>query len=236
MGQLEVLLSSNTRILAITHVSNALGTIVPLKKIIDAAHDAGAVVLVDGAQAIAHMGVDVVSLDCDFYAFSSHKVFGPTGVGILYGKHALLEEMAPYQGGGDMIRSVTFEETVYNDVPYKFEAGTPNIAGAIGLAVALDYISNLGPENIGAYEDVLLRDATEKLLSVPGVRLIGTAEKKAGILSFHVEGLPLFGYRHVARSSRCCDSCRASLRYAGHGALWLELDLSCLPRPVQQCR
>ena len=189
MDGFNALLSARTRIVAITHVSNALGTVVPLKEIIDSAHQAGAVVLVDGAQAIAHLSVDVVALDCDFYAFSSHKIFGPTGIGVLYGKHDLLEAMPPYQGGGDMIKSVSFEETIYNDVPYKFEAGTPNIAGVIGLAVALEYVSVLGLDLIATHEHNLLEYASDRILGIPGVKIIGSARDKAGILSFNIAGL-----------------------------------------------
>src|SRR6185437_7121079 len=153
------------------------------------AHAANVPVLVDGAQAIAHLPVDVQALDCDFYAFSGHKIFGPTGIGVLYGKAAHFEAMPPYQGGGDMIRSVTFEKTEYNDIPYKFEAGTPNIAGAIGLGAALDYVRHAGIEAIDAHERELLADATERVMRIPGVRIIGTAKDKAGILSFTLNGV-----------------------------------------------
>ncbi|CAN5755531.1 cysteine desulfurase [soil metagenome] len=183
------LLGSRTRMLALTHVSNALGTINPIREIIGHAHAHGVPVLVDGAQAVAHMPVDVQALDCDFYAFSSHKLFGPTGIGVLYGKTALLEAMPPYQGGGDMIKSVTLAKTQFNDLPYKFEAGTPHIAGAIGLGAALDYVQEIGFEPIGRHEHELLRYAAERVASLHGARIIGTAREKASVLSFVLEGI-----------------------------------------------
>ncbi len=183
----EKLLSDRTKIVAVNHVSNALGSVNPVREIIKLAHERGALALIDGAQAVAHMKVDVQELDCDFYAFSSHKIFGPTGVGILYGKQALLEEMPPCEGGGDMIKYVTFEKTVYNDLPYKFEAGTPNIADAIGLGAALHYVNNVGLEAIGTYEEELLAYATERVTAVEGVTLIGTARDKASVLSFNLD-------------------------------------------------
>ena len=189
LEEYEKLLGPRTRMVAIGHVSNALGTINPVHRIIAMAHDAGALTLVDGAQAVPHMPVDVRELDADFYAFSGHKLFGPTGIGVLYGKTALLEAMPPYQGGGDMIRSVTFEKTTYNDLPYKFEAGTPDIAGGIGLGAAVDYVTRLGIEKIGAYEHELLLYATEALERIPGLRIIGTAREKAAVLSFVIEGI-----------------------------------------------
>ncbi len=179
----------NTKLVAITHLSNALGSITPVKRIIELAHSHGVPVLLDGAQAVSHLGVDVRALDCDFYAFSGHKIFGPTGIGVLYGKEALLEAMPPYQGGGDMIRSVTFGETLYNDLPYKFEAGTPNIAGAVGLGAALDYVSAIGLDAIAAHERDLLDHATGLVADIPGLRIIGTAHEKASILSFTLEGV-----------------------------------------------
>ncbi|MBT8470157.1 MAG: aminotransferase class V-fold PLP-dependent enzyme, partial [Deltaproteobacteria bacterium] len=172
---------------AMSHVSNALGTVLPVQEAIALAHERGALVLLDGAQAVSHVDVDVQALDCDFYAFSGHKLYGPTGIGVLYGKERLLDEMPPYQGGGDMIRSVTFEETTYNDLPYKFEAGTPHIAGAIGLGAAIDYFSRFDAGLIHAHENAVLRYATEKLEAVPGVRLIGTAPDKVAALSFLME-------------------------------------------------
>jgi cysteine desulfurase/selenocysteine lyase len=185
----ETLLNERTRMLAVTHVSNALGTINPVKYIIELAHQHGVPVLLDGAQAIAHMPVDVQVLDCDFYAFSAHKLYGPTGVGVLYGKASLLEGMPAYQGGGDMIRSVSFEETTYNILPYKFEAGTPNIAGVIGLGIAIDYVSSIGFEAMVSHEQALLSYATPMLVAVPGLRIVGNAREKTGILSFVLEGV-----------------------------------------------
>ncbi len=182
----EQLLSSRTRLVAVTHVSNALGTINPVRRIIEVAHQRDIPVLVDGAQAAPHLAIDVKELDCDFYAISGHKMFGPSGIGALYGKYELLDDMPPYQGGGEMILSVSFEGTVYNKVPHKFEAGTPNIAGAIGLGATVDYLQQIGLENIAAYEHELLVYATEALSAVPDVRLIGTAKHKAAVLSFLV--------------------------------------------------
>lgn len=189
LDEYEKLLTDRTRIVAVTHVSNALGTINPVKSIVATAHARGIPVLVDGAQAVPHMRVDVQDLGCDFYAFSAHKMFGPTGVGILYGREELLEAMPPYQGGGDMIKSVTFEKTLYNDLPFKFEAGTPNIAGGIGLGAAIDYVLGMDMNSVMAYEHELLHYATQKLLEVPGLRIIGTAKEKAGVISFVLEGV-----------------------------------------------
>jgi cysteine desulfurase/selenocysteine lyase len=188
VGAYEALLGPRTRMVAIAHVSNALGTILPVEPMVALARQRGIAVLVDGAQAIAHMPVDVRALDCDFYAFSGHKALGPTGIGILYGKRERLEQMPPFQGGGDMIKTVSFERTVYGDPPYRFEAGTPDIAGAVGLGAAIDYLSALGLERIAAYERELLAYGTAALRPVPGVRLIGTARDKAAVLSFVVEG------------------------------------------------
>ncbi len=181
------LFNERTKFVSLIHVSNALGTINPVKKMIAYAHSRGVPVLVDGAQAVPHMKVDVQDLDCDFYAFSGHKLCGPTGIGILYGKAALLESMQPFKGGGDMILSVTFEKTTYNTIPYKFEAGTPPIAAAIGLGAALDYLSAIGMENIAAHEHALLQYATEQVSQIPGVRIVGTARDKASVLSFVME-------------------------------------------------
>ena len=185
----EKLLSKNTKIVAVGHISNALGTINPIKTIIDMAHEYGAKVLIDGAQATSHTSVDVQKLDCDFYAFSGHKVFAPTGIGVLYGKEALLEEMPPYQGGGDMIKMVTMMETQYNDLPYKFEAGTPNISGTIGLGAAIDYVNEIGLENISQYENELLSYANQLASEITGLKFIGTAKQKTSILSFTLKGI-----------------------------------------------
>jgi cysteine desulfurase/selenocysteine lyase len=184
LAEYEKLLSAKTKVVAVGHVSNALGTINPVKQMIAAAHAKGAVVVVDGAQAVPHLKVDVQDLDADFYAFSGHKMYGPTGIGVLYGKQALLEAMPPYQGGGDMISSVTFEKTTYNKVPHKFEAGTPDMAGVAGLMAAIDYMNGIGIEKIAAHEHELLEYATEVIGAIEGVRLIGTAREKAGVLSF----------------------------------------------------
>ena len=189
LDEYEKMLGPRTRLVAMTHVSNAVGTITPVREMIAMAHRHGARVLVDGAQAVPHLKVDVRDLDCDFYTFSSHKFFGPTGVGILYGKVDLLEAMPPYQGGGEMIKSVTFEKTIYNDLPHKFEAGTPNIAGGIGLGAAIDYVNGVGLERIEAYEHELLEHGTRALSAIEHVRLIGTAKRKAAILSFVVDGV-----------------------------------------------
>jgi cysteine desulfurase/selenocysteine lyase len=189
LEEYEKLLNHRTRMVAVSQVSNALGTINPLRPIIDMAHEVGALALIDGAQAVPHMNVDVRALDADFYAFSGHKLFGPTGIGMLYGKAKLLESMPPYQGGGDMIRTVTLEKTTYNDPPYRFEAGTPNIAGGIGLGAAFDYVSDVGLEVIAAYEHELLVYGTELLEQIPGLRIIGTAREKASVLSFVMEGI-----------------------------------------------
>lgn len=184
LDRFEALLGERTRLVAVAHVSNALGTVNPVKRIIEFAHARDIPVLVDGAQAVAHASVDVQALDADFYALSGHKVFGPSGIGILYAKETLLDAMPPYQGGGDMIRTVNFERSTWNDLPYKFEAGTPNIAGGIGLGAALDYVMGLDRDAIRRYEHDLLAYATETLRDLPGVRLIGTAREKAAVLSF----------------------------------------------------
>ena len=184
MEEYEAMLGPRTKLVSMLQISNALGTINPAKQVVELAHGRGIPVLLDGAQAAPHMPVDVRDLDCDFYVFSGHKLYGPTGIGILYGKADMLNAMPPFQGGGDMIRSVTFEKTLYNDLPYKFEAGTPNIAGAIGLGAAVDYVTNIGLDRISAYEKGLLEYGTECLSSIDGLRLIGTAARKAAILSF----------------------------------------------------
>ena len=184
MDEYEILLSSRTKLVAITHVSNVLGTVNPIKQIVEMAHSQGVPVLVDGAQATPHMPVDVQKLGCDFYVFSGHKIYGPTGIGVLYGKAELLEAMPPYQLGSDMIKSVTFERTVYNDLPYKFEAGTPNIAGVIGMGAAIDYLTEIGMDRIDNYEHGLLEYGTECLSGIDGVKIVGNAPGKASVLSF----------------------------------------------------
>lgn len=189
LEEYEKLLNPRTKLVALAHVSNALGTINPVGEMIAMAHRHGALALIDGAQAVPHLKVDVQALDADFYAFSGHKVFGPTGIGVLYGKAKLLNAMPPYQGGGDMIRVVTFEKTTYNDLPYKFEAGTPNIAGGIGMGAALDYVAQLGHDRIAAHEHELLQYGTAALEEIPGLRMIGTARDKAAVLSFVIEGI-----------------------------------------------
>jgi len=183
------LLGPRTKLVAVTHLSNALGTITPVREIVAMAHELGVPVLVDGSQAAYHLPVDVQALDCDFYVITGHKLYGPTGIGALYGKEARLKAMPPYQGGGDMISSVTFEKTTYNVLPYKFEAGTPHIAGAVGLGAAVDYLSSVGLERVAAHEAELLEYGTRRLQEIPGLRLIGTAPRKASILSFVMDGV-----------------------------------------------
>jgi len=212
-SEFEKLLSKKTRLLAITQLSNALGTITPLAKMIDAAHDMGAKVLVDGAQAIAHTSVDVKVLDCDFYTFSSHKIYGPTGIGVLYGKRELMESMPPYQSGGDMIDRVSFSGTTYNELPYKFEAGTPNIAGAIGLAAAIDYVQDIGIEHIADHEKQLLDYATDKMLSIEGLDVIGRADEKASILSFQLKDI------HASDLGTLLDHQGVAVRVGHHCAM-----------------
>lgn len=184
MDEYEKLLGPRTKFVSVVHMSNALGTVNPIKRIIEMAHAHGAPVLIDAAQSAYHKTIDVQELDCDFLVFSGHKLYGPTGIGVLYGKRELLDAMPPWQGGGDMIRSVTFEKTTFNDVPYKFEAGTPHIAGGVGLGAAIDYIQSLGMDAIAAHEQDLLRYATDELNAVPDLRIIGTAQEKASVISF----------------------------------------------------
>lgn len=208
----EKLLSEKTKLVAITQLSNALGTITPLKKMIDAAHAKGAKVLVDGAQAISHIGADMQQLDCDFYAFSGHKIFGPTGIGVLYGKKELLEHMAPYQAGGEMIKVVSFTGTTFNELPHKFEAGTPNIAGTIGLASALDYVTSIDMQAMQQHEQSLLDYGTEKLSEIDGLRIIGTAKEKASILSFDIDGV------HASDLGTLIDQQGVAIRVGHHCA------------------
>ena len=188
LEEYEKLLNERTRLVAVVHISNALGTVNPVRKIVQMAHQRQVPVVIDGAQAVPHGEVDVQQLDCDFYAFSGHKLYGPTGIGVLYGKAAHLESLPPYQAGGDMIRSVTFEKTTYNVLPYKYEAGTPNVAGSVGLGAAIDYLQSVGVKNATSYEDDLLAYAMERLIEVPRLRFIGTAKARAGLVSFVMEG------------------------------------------------
>ena len=189
LSEYEKLLSEKTKLVSVNHASNALGTLNPIEEIIRKAHDVGAAVLIDGAQAVAHLKPDVQKLGCDFYAFSAHKMCGPTGVGILYGKREWLEKLPPYKGGGEMIKHVTFEKTTYAEIPHKFEAGTPNIAGGIVFGTAIDYLNEVGFENIAQYEEELLNYATEKLQEIPNVVIYGTSEKKVSVISFNVNGI-----------------------------------------------
>ena len=189
ISEFDKLLSDKTKIVTVNHISNALGTLNPIKYIIDKAHQFGAAVLIDGAQAVPHLKPDVQELDCDFYVFSGHKICGPTGTGILYGKEEWLRKLPPYQGGGEMIKEVTFEKTTYADLPHKFEAGTPNIAGGIVLGTAIDYLNEIGFDNIAAYEHELLEYGTKKLLEIEGLKIFGTAKEKTSVISFNIEGI-----------------------------------------------
>lgn len=189
LDEYEKLLSERTKIVSVVHVSNSLGTINPVKIIIDMAHAVGAVVLIDGAQAASHLDIDVQALDADFYVFSAHKLYGPTGMGVLYGKKAILDAMPPYRGGGEMIKEVTFAKTTYNELPYKFEAGTPNIADVVAMKTALEYVENLGKANMAAHEQDLLDYATEALDQIDGLRIVGRAKKKIGVVSFILDGI-----------------------------------------------
>lgn len=220
--EFEKLLNAKTKIVAVVHMSNALGTINPVKKIIAAAHAKNIPVLLDGAQAVPHMKVDVQELDCDFYAFSGHKLYGPSGIGVLYGKQALLEAMPPYQGGGDMIRKVTFEETEYNALPYKFEAGTPSIADGVGLGAAIDYLNEIGMDKIAAYEAELLAYATEKAKQIKGLKMIGEAVEKGAILSFVLEKI------HPHDIGTMLDSLGIAIR-AGHHCAMPVMDFFEVP-------
>ena len=216
------LFNSKTRLVSVAHMSNALGTINPIAKMIKTAHSHNVPVVLDGAQAAPHMVTDVRALDCDFYVFSGHKLYGPAGIGVLYGKQALLESMPPYQGGGDMIRKVSFQGTEYNDLPYKFEAGTPAIADVIGLGAAIDYVTGIGLDNIAAYEDELLRYATEQVKPIPGLRIIGEAADKGAILSFVLEGV------HPHDIGTLLDSVGIAIR-AGHHCAMPVMDFYQVP-------
>jgi cysteine desulfurase / selenocysteine lyase len=213
MDEYRRLLNEKTKFVSVTHVSNALGTIVPVKEIVALAHERSIPVLLDGAQAVPHLRVDVQDLGCDFYAFSGHKMFGPTGVGVLYGRGDLLDKMPPYQGGGDMISLVTFEKTHYNVLPYKFEAGTPHISGGIGLGAAIDYLQALDWQGLAAHEHALLSYATEALLSIDGLRIIGTAKEKAGVLSF------VFDHIHAHDVGTILDQEGVAVRSGHHCAM-----------------
>jgi cysteine desulfurase/selenocysteine lyase len=217
-GELDIaayadMLNDRTRLVSIIYASNALGTINPVEKIIQLAHVKNIPVLLDGAQAVSHISVDVQALDCDFFVFSSHKMYGPTGVGVLYGKKKYLEAFGPYQGGGDMIRQVSFEKTTYAEVPYRFEAGTQNIAGVVGLGAAIDYLNLLGLQNIAHHEQALLRYATERLMQIEGLRIIGTAKHKTAVISFVVEGI------HPHDIGTILDSCGVAVRVGHHCAM-----------------
>jgi cysteine desulfurase/selenocysteine lyase len=220
--EFEKLINDRTKLVSVVHMSNALGTINPVEKIIAAAHAKNIPVLLDGAQAIPHMAVDVQDLDCDFYVFSGHKLYGPSGIGVLYGKQALLEAMPPYQGGGDMIRKVTFEETEYNVLPYKFEAGTPNIADVVGLGVAIDYLNGIGMDNVAAYEAELLDYAIEQAKQIKGLRIIGEAEHKGAILAFVLEKI------HPHDIGTMLDSLGIAVR-AGHHCAMPVMDFYAVP-------
>jgi len=226
MEQFESLLSSKTKIVAINHISNTLGTINPVEKIIAMAHDKGSLVLVDGAQSVAHMPIDVVSLNADFYVFSGHKLFGPTGVGILYGKEAILNEMPPYQGGGDMIKSVSFEKTTYNELPHKFEAGTPNIVGGIGLGKAIEYINEIGFDFIIEQESQLKNAATKMLESIEDVKIIGQAKQKASVISFTINGF------HPLDVGTILDQLGISIR-TGHHCTQPIMDFYNIPGTIR---
>jgi len=224
--EFEKLLSDKTKIIAVNHISNALGTINPVKYIIEKAHAVGAAVLIDGAQAVPHLKVDVQDLDCDFYAFSGHKMCGPTGTGILYGKEEWLNKLPPYQGGGEMIKEVTFAKTTYADLPHKFEAGTPNIAGGIVLGKAIDYLNSIGLENIQAYEHELLEYGTEKLLAIEGLTIVGTAAQKTSVISFNLEGI------HPYDIGAIIDKMGVAVR-TGHHCTQPIMDAFCIPGTVR---
>lgn len=226
MEEFEILLSDKTKIVAVNHISNALGTINPVKHIIDKAHAVGAAVLIDGAQAVPHLKVDVQELDCDFYAFSGHKMCGPTGTGILYGKEEWLNKLPPYQGGGEMIKEVTFAKTTYADLPHKFEAGTPNIAGGIVIGKAIDYLNSIGLDNIQAYEHELLVYGTEKLSEIEGLTIVGTAAQKTSVISFNIAGI------HPYDIGAIVDKMGVAVR-TGHHCTQPIMDSFCIPGTVR---
>ncbi|MES2627716.1 MAG: cysteine desulfurase [Bacteroidota bacterium] len=221
-SEYEKLLTDKVKLVSVVHISNALGTINPVKEMIRKAHEKNIPVMVDGAQAAPHLRIDVQDLDADFYCFSGHKVFGPTGIGVLYGKEKWLNAMPPYHGGGEMIKTVSFEKTTYNELPHKFEAGTPDIAGVIGLGEAIKYINSIGIETIGAWEHELLEYATEKLLAIPGLKIIGTAENKASVISFIVEGI------HPYDIGVLVDKMGVAIR-TGHHCAQPIMDQFCIP-------
>jgi len=226
MEEFDKLLSDKTKIVTVNHISNALGIINPIKYIIDKAHAVGAAVLIDGAQAVPHLKPDVQELDCDFYAFSGHKMCGPTGTGILYGKEAWLNKLPPYQGGGEMIKEVTFEKTTYADLPHKFEAGTPNIAGGIVLGTAIDYLNEVGFENIQAYEHELLDHATKRLSEIEGIRIYGTGKNKASVISFNIDGI------HPYDVGSIIDKLGIAVR-TGHHCAQPIMNFFCIPGTIR---
>lgn len=224
--EFDALLSEKTKVVTVNHISNALGIINPIKYIIDKAHAVGSVVLIDGAQAVPHLKPDVQELDCDFYAFSGHKMCGPTGTGILYGKEEWLNKLPPYQGGGEMIKEVTFEKTTYADLPHKFEAGTPNIAGGIVLGTAIDYLNNIGFENIQEYEHELLEYATKRLSEIEGLRIYGTGKNKASVVSFNIDGI------HPYDIGSIIDKLGIAVR-TGHHCAQPIMNFFCIPGTIR---
>lgn len=226
LEEFDALLSEKTKVVTLNHISNALGIINPIKYIIDKAHAVGAAVLIDGAQAVPHLKPDVQDLDCDFYAFSGHKMCGPTGTGILYGKEEWLNKLPPYQGGGEMIKEVTFEKTTYADLPHKFEAGTPNIAGGIVLGTAIDYLNNIGFENIQEYEHELLEYATKRLSEIEGLRIYGTGENKASVVSFNIDGI------HPYDIGSIIDKLGIAVR-TGHHCAQPIMSFFCIPGTIR---
>ncbi|MEN2398298.1 cysteine desulfurase [Flavobacterium sp. MC2016-06] len=226
MEAFEALLSEKTKVVTVNHISNALGIINPIKHIIEKAHAVGAAVLIDGAQAVPHLKPDVQDLDCDFYAFSGHKMCGPTGTGILYGKEEWLNKLPPYQGGGEMIKEVTFEKTTYADLPHKFEAGTPNIAGGIVLGTAIDYLNNIGFDNIQKQEEALLAHATKRLLEIEGLRIYGTGKNKASVVSFNIDGI------HPYDIGSIIDKLGIAVR-TGHHCAQPIMNFFCIPGTIR---
>lgn len=226
MEAFDALLSEKTKVVTVNHISNALGIINPIKYIIEKAHAVGAAVLIDGAQAVPHLKPDVQDLDCDFYAFSGHKMCGPTGTGILYGKQEWLNKLPPYQGGGEMIKEVTFEKTTYADLPHKFEAGTPNIAGGIVLGTAVDYLNNIGFENIQKQEEALLAHATKRLLEIEGLRIYGTGKNKASVVSFNIDGI------HPYDIGSIIDKLGIAVR-TGHHCAQPIMNFFCIPGTIR---